>query len=300
MHTKALIIGSTVADVIINLDKLPGTAEDVHVLGQRMQLGGCAFNVSDILRHAGVPHLLFSPVGSGIYGDFVRGEHKARGIQRAIADQPESNGCCYCFVEQGGERTFICQHGAEYKFKREFFERIDPSLYSEAYVCGLEIEEVQGQAIVDFLLANPQIQVYFAPGPRILKLRPERMHALFSLHPVLHLNEREAHQYTGLPVEQAALWLMSKTGQDVVITLGDRGAYCLDKGRHGAYVPADKVGVNDTIGAGDAHIGALIAFGMLGYSFVDAVRAANRVAGAVVTCRGAQISKEQFDELGLM
>ena len=48
---KALIIGSTVVDVIVNLvDSLPTTGEDVHVRSQHMSLGGCAYNVSDSVR----------------------------------------------------------------------------------------------------------------------------------------------------------------------------------------------------------------------------------------------------------
>ena len=68
---KALIIGSTVVDVIVNLvDSLPKTGEDVHVRSQHMSLGGCAYNVSDSVRHFQVPYILFSPVGTGVYGYF--------------------------------------------------------------------------------------------------------------------------------------------------------------------------------------------------------------------------------------
>ena len=74
---KALIIGSTVVDVIVNLvDSLPRTGEDVHVRSQHMSLGGCAYNVSDSVRHFRVPYILFSPVGTGVYGYFVREELK--------------------------------------------------------------------------------------------------------------------------------------------------------------------------------------------------------------------------------
>ena len=71
---QALIIGSTVVDVTVRLPHLPVTGEDVIVENQSMSLGGCAYNVSEILRQSGVPYILFSPVGTGIYGDYVR-EH---------------------------------------------------------------------------------------------------------------------------------------------------------------------------------------------------------------------------------
>ncbi|MDD7078690.1 MAG: PfkB family carbohydrate kinase, partial [Lachnospiraceae bacterium] len=75
---KTLVIGSTVVDVIINVDHLPRTQEDVHVITQRMSLGGCAYNTSDMIRHFQVPYILFSPVGTGAYGDFVRTELQKR------------------------------------------------------------------------------------------------------------------------------------------------------------------------------------------------------------------------------
>ena len=82
---KVLVIGSTVVDIIVQLeDRLPKTGEDVHVLSQRMSLGGCAYNVSDSIRHFQVPYILFSPIGTGVYGSFVRQELANRGISTPI------------------------------------------------------------------------------------------------------------------------------------------------------------------------------------------------------------------------
>ena len=61
--TEILVIGSTVADVIVNVDVLPATAQDIHVKSQTVSLGGCAYNVSAMIDLFGVPYTLFSPVG---------------------------------------------------------------------------------------------------------------------------------------------------------------------------------------------------------------------------------------------
>ena len=135
---KALIIGSTVVDVIVNLvDSLPTTGEDVHVRSQHMSLGGCAYNVSDSVRHFQVPYILFSPVGTGVYGYFVREELKKKGISSPIPSPDMDNGCCYCFVEKSGERTFISYHGAEYLFQKDWFNLIDTEEIDSVYICGL-------------------------------------------------------------------------------------------------------------------------------------------------------------------
>ena len=170
---KALIIGSTVVDVIVNLvDSLPRTGEDVHVRSQHMSLGGCAYNVSDSVRHFRVPYILFSPVGTGVYGYFVREELKKKGIASPIPSPNMDNGCCYCFVEKSGERTFISYHGAEYLFRKDWFDLIDPEEIDSVYICGLEIEEVTGNNVVEFLEKNPQLTVFFAPGPRLTVTDP--------------------------------------------------------------------------------------------------------------------------------
>ena len=94
---QALIIGSTVADVTVRLPHLPVTGEDVIVESQSMSLGGCAYNVSEILRQSGVPYTLFSPVGTGIYGNYVREHLKRKQIPILIPTPAADNGCCYCF-----------------------------------------------------------------------------------------------------------------------------------------------------------------------------------------------------------
>ncbi len=77
---KILLIGSTVADIIINLDHLPTTSADVNIVSQEMSLGGCAYNVSNMIHLFEVPYRLFSPVGTGLYGDFVRNQLAAKGL----------------------------------------------------------------------------------------------------------------------------------------------------------------------------------------------------------------------------
>ncbi len=319
---KILVIGSTVVDVIIDVDHLPKTQEDVHVIRQAMSLGGCAYNTSDMIRRFGVPYILFSPVGTGAYGDFVRTQLAARGIQSPIPTPACDNGCCYCFVESTGERTFISYHGAEYLFEKEWFSLIDADEIGSVYVCGLEIEETTGAHIVEWLEAHPQLTIYFAPGPRISRIAPSLLDRILALHPILHLNEDEActcaaarragmaasvdsasvrtsgaeaatTQCSGpsgtvapLSLEDASALLFTLTQNTVIVTLGERGAYC-----HSAdgtiLVPGFPAHQIDTIGAGDSHIGAVMACRQLGMPLPDAVRAANRVAAKVVETKGA-------------
>lgn len=295
---QVLVIGSTVVDVIIQLPHLPVTSEDVHVRHQSMSLGGCAYNTSDTIRHFQVPCILFSPIGTGTYGHFVRERLKKRGIQSPIPTPLQENGCCYCFVEDSGERTFASYHGAEYRFYPEWFDLLDAGSIGSVYICGLEIEEATGVHIVQYLEQHPSYQVFFAPGPRIRMIPQALLDRLFALSPILHLNETEALAYTGEPtVGQAARALYGKTHNTVIVTLGEKGAY-YHTGSEAACVPGVKAAQVDTIGAGDSHIGAVIARLQQGASIRDAIADANRVSAAVVETSGALLSRKAFRKLG--
>lgn len=301
---KVLVIGSTVVDVIINVDHLPRTQEDIHVRSQNMSLGGCAYNASDMIRHFQVPYILFSPVGTGAYGDFVRTQLKKRGISTPIPSPAQENGCCYCFVEENGERTFISYHGAEYRFYPEWFSLLDSEEIDSVYLCGLEIEESTGIHIIEYLESHPQFRIYFAPGPRINRIAPELLSRIFALHPVLHLNEEEALSFAAqavkkpaaMPLTEATALLHQLTGNDVIVTLGAAGTCCQTTDTFDLIpgVPAKQI---NTIGAGDSHIGAFIACQKLGMTLRESLITANKVAAKVVETESALLPDEAFAQL---
>lgn len=291
---KILVIGSTVADIIINLDFLPTTAQDVHIRSQKMSLGGCAYNVSDMIRHFNVPYTLFSPIGTGLYGDFVRNQLALKGLASPMATPDKANGCCYCFVEDSGERTFIVEHGAEYLFYKEWFDQLNMDKVGSIYICGLEIEDKTGATIVDFLEEHPDIPVCFAPGPRLNKIDQKLMDRIFALHPIVHLNEDEILDYTGAATLEDGAWaLYQMTKNTVIVTKGADGAYFYD-GKL-THVPPTKADiVVDTIGAGDGHCGAVLACLAKGMSMYDALTQANKASSLVVTQEGAVVEDGVF------
>lgn len=290
---RLLFIGSTVADVVVRVPGLPESGDDLPVTSQQVTLGGCAYNAFHTARLSGLASCaLLSPVGTGVWGDFVRHALAARNVVSLAPEVDAPNGCCYCLVEPGGERTFLCEHGAEYRFRPEWFEHINLREMDGVYLCGLEVEEATGGVLIDALTAAPPARLYFAPGPRLIHIPPARLAPLFALAPTLHLNETEALQFTRADsAPEAAAIIHSVTRGDVVITLGERGCYVLDKSG-GAALPAVSTPVADLIGAGDAHIGAVMAARAAGLTLTEAAALANRVCAAVVahaarSCRTA-------------
>jgi len=291
---QTLVIGSTVVDVLLSVPAVPKRGDDVNITAREYRIGGCAFNVFKTLRLFESPSLLCSPAGSGVFGDIVKKHFEEEGME-AFVSLEEENGCCYCLVEPDGERSFLSLHGAEYRFSRSWMKDIDYSQTDSVFICGLEIEEPTGDEIIDFAYEHPELELFFAPGPRIRHIQKEKMERLFSRRdlknngPLIHLNQTEAFRFSGKrTLHEAALFLVEKTGNRAVITLGSQGCYCLDKNwKEGRHIPGFPAKVIDTVGAGDAHCGALIACLKAGMSLEEACLKANKIGAAVVGIKGA-------------
>ena len=283
---KVLVIGSTVADIHIHLDQLPTLEEDVNIQYQKMTLGGCAFNVASVIADLGVPCTLFSPVGKGIYGDFILNEAENAKVRPCLRSD-EENGCCYCLIDNDGNRTFMSVHGTEYHFKEEWFNDLDAAPYDLVYVCGLEIEEETGKYIIDFLKKNAEKYICYAPGGRIAELPVVKNEETMQACSLLHLNRREALAYLDKlhdPVEnarEAAQKLNSRYHCDVVITDGAKKVVSCENGELCVY-PVKPVKQRNSTGAGDAHCAAILACRAKGETLAEAVRHANEVSAKVV------------------
>ncbi|GKU30545.1 carbohydrate kinase family protein [Clostridium folliculivorans] len=294
---KSLIIGSTVLDIIINIEKLPTTTEDCHINGQTMSIGGCAFNVQNIINLFEVPYVFCSPIGTGIYGDYVASQLKKLGLSPFVRVADQDNGCCYCYVEAHGERTFLSYHGAEYTFDPMWLDGINMDDFDQVYICGLEIEESTGNKIISFLNKNKHLQVFFAPGPRFSLIDKNKIDEIFKLSPIVHLNMDEILTFTKTAtLEQAVKILYSLTNNLIIITDGENGSYLYD-GEHLQHVMGIKADVVDTIGAGDSHIGAFMASRKLGYSNIKSLEIANQVSAKVVEIRGSLLTSYVFRQI---
>jgi sugar/nucleoside kinase (ribokinase family) len=325
---KILVIGSTVVDVLLNLPQLPRRGEDINIVSSNLHLGGCAWNTACMLNLFGIPHILCSPVGTGIYGDFVRRRFAAEGL-KPFVNLEEENGCCYCLIEADGERTFLSHHGAEYRFSKEWMAGMDFSDVDSIFICGLEVEDSDGAKLIDFVCEHTELTLYFAPGPRIMHIAPDRMKRLLACRPVLHLNEKEACVYTGIAdnvpavavrpaarpaagqqiksspiplrfIEKAADMLAEKTGGPLIITMGEQGCYYREAGAaQGYFTEAVPAQVVDTVGTGDAHCGALIACLKKGQSLKEAAETANKAGAAVAGIAGAELDEEKFKTMAI-
>lgn len=371
---EILAVGAVIADLVCRVPRLPASGEGVVANEVRAAVGGCAFNAANVLRQLGAPYKLFAPLGQGVFAGFVERDLAARGMTALrVPDGRGNDGAvydnsgCVCFVEPGGERTMLTLPGIDRHFDASWFEAVDAARFSCGFASGYEVEGPGGDAIVGFFEAHPEILLYYAPGPRVAHVDPQRTARINALRPVWHLNDLEALTYTGRSsLEEAGFALAAECGNAVVVTEGSRGAHLFEPaGEEGGacrveasaardvrgaeadaarraetrdvpgaeahdvpgseargtreaeardvpgaeasgtdarhlFVPTEPVDVADTIGAGDAHLGALVAARNAGRSWEEALALANRVAGAVCQVSGGALDDESFRRLGAL
>ena len=293
---KTLVIGAAIVDMVMQVDRIPKSGEDVIGKDTKVMVGGCAYNVASTMHNLDCDHDLCVPVGNGMYASIVRKKLLENGYPILIQDDTDDNGFCLCLVEKNGERTFITVQGVEGNFKTSWFDTLDMNDYDNIYLAGYQVCDHNGSVVAQWMRTLENKTIYFAPGPVICDIDPETMTQLMKLNPILHLNEKELFDFTKeTDLDTALHTLFRKNHNLIIVTLGSRGAAYYD-GTHITTIPSVPVSVVDTIGAGDSHIGAIISGISKGLSIQDSIKTANKVSACIVGIQGAVITKEDFNK----
>lgn len=293
---KTLVVGAAMIDMIMVMDQLPKSGEDVLCKESTLKVGGCAYNVASTLSNLECDFDLCVPVGNGAYGSIIEKELKSKGYRILIKDDKKDNGYCICMVENNGERTFVTCQGVEGNYQKEYFENINESEYDNIYIAGYQVCNHSGEIVSKWLSSLQKKTIYFAPGPVICNIEPNTMEQIMNLHPVIHLNDKEILDYTGEKTIENSLYKLYQENQNlIVVTAGTQGAIYYD-GKEMHTVPTNEAKVVDTIGAGDSHIGAFIGGISKGMNIEESLKLANKVAANIVEVQGPVMTKEEFDE----
>lgn len=288
---NCLIIGAACVDIMLEIDRLPIPGEDIQIKSEDTFVGGCAFNVANVLKECDIPFSLLVPVGTGKYANIIK-ETLTPDFEIILKDIDEDNGYCISLIENSGERTFIGLPGIETKFEKEWFNKINASDYKYVYISGYEIEGIGGDNIISFLEDNKHLQIFFAPGPRITYISIAKFEKLFQLNPIIHLNKDEALSYTNSDnIEIAAKFISDKSNSSVVITLGDKGVL-LYENKDINIISTKKANIINTSGAGDAHMGGVITSIIQGSTLKNAMSFANDIAKCVVESKSTLFIKK--------
>lgn len=296
---KILVIGSSNTDMVIKTTKLPAPGETILGGDFFMNQGGKGSNQAVAAARLGGKVIFVAKTGNDIFGSQAKRLLKAEKIDTrfVLTDHGSPSGVALITVNAEGENCIVVAPGSNGKLTVSDIDLIRTEImHSGIVLMQLEIpvETVKYVAEIAF---KAGIKVILNPAPAIV-LPDDLFRKVYLLTP----NETEAELFTGVKIfdqesaRQAAIKLIGKGVQVVILTMGNKGAFICNSASY-EFVPAQKVKAIDTTGAGDVFNGALAVAISEGISLRDSVEFASKAAAISVTRLGAQTSAPYRKEI---
>ena len=285
-----VVVGSVNADLVVSVPRLPRAGETVAGGTYARHGGGKGANQAVAAARAGARVAMVGAVGADDLGDEALRELAAEGIDVSAVARLEdvATGVAAIVVDAAGENQIAVASGAN--------ARLGGDAVSDA------LARLLGSPPGVVLLGNEVPQAAVVAGARaalaagwqvVLNPAPARpLHdTLAGL--LLTPNADEARELAGIDDVEAAARAL---GARILVTLGADGALLLHDGV-AERLPAPRVDVVDTTGAGDAVNGALAAELAAGRSLPDAARFALTAAALSTRAPGARAGMPRRDEV---
>ena len=303
-------VGYVSVDYIACLDRLPEREERRMSSAIVKAIGGPAANVAAIAAGIGgdwpVAASLITAVGVDQDSDWAVAELANRRVDLILPRERREGRLnrAMVLVEKDGRRTIINEPSnlAEVDLRR-FIETTDPA----GLVWCLHLE---GYQVPRQIGAMPQArQRGFRPTMQATGLPPDWLntHAaqLFTTFDAVVLHRESLLAIPDCPDDpDAALpWFVAHAKQAdvwppaVIVTLGQRGAYLIERGGGVSRAEALPVTVQDKTGAGDALAGTFLALWLNGVPPADALTHACAAGSLAVTRFAAQEIRPSADDL---
>jgi ribokinase len=290
--SNIVVIGSSNTDMVVKTPRFPAAGETILGGVFFMFAGGKGANQAVACSRMGGNVSLVANVGNDVFGEQAVNGFNEQGINTKFVKKAENaaSGIALITVDDKGENTIVVAPGANHTLTNTDILSAGPVI-AEADIILLQLEiplsSVVFAARKAFELGR---KVILNPAPAC-NLPADIYSDLYLITP----NETEASLLTGIAVtneksaHEAADKLLSYGVQNVIITLGARGAYFKNRERSFLTV-ADTVEVIDTTAAGDIFNGALAVGLAERYTWEDAIELACKAATISVTRMGAQSS----------
>jgi ribokinase len=274
---RVVVVGSINVDLVVAVSRLPLAGETVAGGRFARHGGGKSANQAVAAARLGASVAFVGAVGDDELGVEAVHELEAEGIDvSAVARVDAPTGVALIVVDEAGENQIAVASGANAELTVDALP-----LRGEGVL--LLCHEVSEEVVAAAARAANE-----AGWPVVLNPAPARALPDATLA-VVTPNASEAAQLTGLDdPEQAARALVAQTGAAVLVTLGADGALLLEPDGSPARLPATRVEVVDTTGAGDTVNGALAAELAAGRPLAEAAAFALVAAALSTRAEGAR------------
>lgn len=281
---KILVTGSLHYDIVIHAHHRPEKGETVMGSGCSYKFGGKGGNQAVSAATAGAQVSFAGAVGADTQGDFLRSVLEENGVNTDFvavsADVP--SGMSVALMDAEGDYGAVVVSNAN--------NRVDVAQFSHDAVWQ-QVEMLLLQNEVPEAVNLAAAEAAKQRGIRVcLNAAPARAmcSAMQSAVSLLVVNGVEARDLSGIAVNTlsdaraAAEWL-GEHYPVVVVTAGEHGVAWCETGERSQSMPAEKVELISTHGAGDCFMGMLCTSLLQGQTLADSVAKANRAAAEHVS-----------------
>lgn len=287
-----LVVGSIHADFYVKAGRFPLPGETVRGTAFFVLTGGKGANQAVGCARLGVPAYLVSSVGADDVGVAVLRDVRSKGVDVSYVSVEAGTytGVAFIVLNEGtGENMIVVAPGADDALRPEHVEKALAGLQGSVRVLLTQLE-VPIETVHYALRRCKELGLTTILNPAPARRLDVRV---LEYVDILTPNRVEASQLAevGSTDLEGALRAGEKLAgmgpKAVVLTLGGEGAL-LVAGGSTKHIPAFKVRVVDSVGAGDAFNAGLAVAVHEGMDLESAVRFANAVAALKITRVGAQ------------
>jgi sulfofructose kinase len=280
--TTVLIAGVAVIDFVFQVDEMPRRAEKYRAKGAEIVGGGGAANAAVTVARLGGHAMLASRLGDDAIAEMILADLGREKVDTRLVRRLDGKRSSFSsvFIDREGERQIVNYRDMGMSFDADWLTPLLPEKF-EAALADTRWPQ-GGPAILNAAKARGLPAVVDAEAPIHEAMATVRAgtHIAFSRQ---GLRDYCGHDDVERGLRQAA----TETGAWVCVTDGEHGVTWLSKGETG-HVPAFRVEVVDTLGAGDVWHGAFALLLGEGRSEVEAIRFANAVASIKCTRFGGR------------
>ena len=297
---KLCIIGSIGYDLTTYMYQFPKAGETIVGKKFIQNPGGKGDNQAIAAARAGGDVTFIGAVGDDNYGELLKKSLEANKVITHLKIVPNmSSQIATILIDETGENRIVIVPGANnFVDKKQIDDNFDIIKECDIILMQLEIPMETVEYVVDkFYELNKIFILNPAPGA-------ELSDNIIKKCTYLTPNENEIGLITKMPydtidnIKSAAKCLFDKGAQNVLVTLGEKGAYLKNK-NDDIIIPTLKVKALDTTGAGDCFNGVFAACLAMGKNAIEAIKYANVASSISVTRSGAVPSlpyKNEVDE----
>ena len=276
---SVVVVGSLHYDIMVAAPHRPAAGETVQGSRWYPKFGGKGGNQAAAAAKAGVPVRMLGAVGDDAFGVFLRENLRQGAVDDAhVATLPgRASGMSVAISDATGDYGAVIVSGTNLEIDPALLE--NNNLWVGVAMLVLQNEVTEGMNLAAARAARARgVQVCLNAAP-YRPLSPDLADAI----DVLVVNALEAEALSGVTVGDLrgageAAHKLSQTFAMAVVTAGGDGVAVAEKDGESFTLPAEKVTLVSTHGAGDVFTGALAAALVRGVSLAEAARTANSTA----------------------